>query len=118
MTVLETLFSEMEALKIRDIRSYDLLGRSILADTFVLSTADSITQMEAVRNRAGEVMKKAGYRLKNPNEEYEGGWLLLDFGDVIVHVFLEELRSFYNLDAIMEKGDIGAEELELLKSRA
>ncbi|MGC8765733.1 MAG: ribosome silencing factor [Brevinematia bacterium] len=98
--MLKTVLSEMERLKLRNIILYNSGGLSIIADYFLLSTADSLIQMEGIRNRLIELMDEYGVNLKNPLEEWHDGWCLLDFGNLIIHIFLEEIRSFYNLEGI------------------
>jgi ribosome-associated protein len=98
----KTVVHDLEKLKLTDIKSYDLSRKSIIADYFVIATAESLMQLDAARNRLLETLGKLGIRLRNPLEGFDGGWLLLDFGNVIIHVFLEEMRAFYHLDAILE----------------
>jgi|GEM_PF-1462232 ribosome-associated protein len=109
-TPLEKLLSpvivEIQKLKVHDLRVVDASGYSLLADYFVIGTVDSLTQLEAVRNRVIEEMEKNNWYLRNPLEPWEGGWLLLDFGDLIIHLMLQELRSFYSLDVLIEGREI------------
>jgi ribosomal silencing factor RsfS len=58
--------------------------------------------MESARNNLIETMGMRSYYLHNPIEDWRGGWCLLDFGDIIIHIFLEEKRSFYNLEDLFE----------------
>ena len=103
MTKINRILDELESLKIRDIKLYNAEGKSILADYFILGTADSAIQLEGVRTKLVDLLWKE-YRasLKNPEENWHGGWCLLDFSDIVIHIFLEETRSFYHLDALME----------------
>jgi ribosome-associated protein len=102
MKLLSGLLKEMESIKIKDIAFYDAVGKSIFADIYVISTADSMIQIESARNKLIEYMKKNNTFLKNPMEEWHGGWCLLDFGNTIVHIFLEEMRSFYDLESLFQ----------------
>jgi ribosome-associated protein len=105
MDLIEGILKELARLKLRDIKAYDPNGKSILADYFFLSTADSIIQLEAVRNNLIRYMKNNKISLKNGMEEWHGGWCLLDFGEIIIHIFLEERRSFYQIDRLMESSE-------------
>ncbi len=96
------IISELERLKLRNIVAYDGKEISIIADNYIVSTADSLMQIEGVRNGLIEVMEKEGFILKNNLEEWHDGWCLMDFGDIIVHIFLEEVRSFYNIEGLFE----------------
>ncbi|MCX7881691.1 MAG: ribosome silencing factor [Brevinematales bacterium] len=100
------VIEEIQKLKVRSLRIVDASGYSLLADMFVIGTVDSVVQLEAVRNRLIEEMEKHGWMLKNPLESWEGGWLLLDFGDMIFHLMLEELRSFYGIDTLIEGREV------------
>lgn len=115
MKILQGLLKELESLKIRDIKLYNSEGKSILADYFILSTADSIIQLEAVRSKLLDYTRKHNIGLKNPLEEWQGGWCLLDFGNFIVNIFLEEKRSFYDLDGLLLGAGFSIEEITLLK---
>ncbi len=102
MNLLKPLLEEIRRLKMTDIRLYDSRGHSIFADHFLIATAASVIQMEAARNSLVDLMKKNHVRLRNPMENFRGGWCLLDFGNIIVHLFLEETRQFYGLDSLFE----------------
>ncbi len=115
MKLLTGIIKEIEKLKIRDIKVYNGLGKSMLADYFIVSTADSIIQLEAVRNKLIDYMDKHKVILKNPMEEWHGGWSLLDFGDIIVHTFLEELRSFYDIDSLLTGESYHIDKIKALK---
>lgn len=84
--------------KATDIRLLEVSGLTIVADYFVICTAGSSTQARAIAN---EVRKKLKEHDKSPigvEGNAEGWWVLLDFGDVIVHVFQEDARQFYAID--------------------
>lgn len=105
MKLLQLIKKELERLNLADIKIFDAEGKSILADYFLVSTADSLIQVEASRNKLIELMHKQGIYLKNNLEEWHGGWCLMDFGHIIIHVLLEERRSFYQLDRIFENAE-------------
>lgn len=102
MQLMDGVLKEIADLKFKDVKQYESRGRSIFADHFIIATADNTVQMEAARNNLVEFMKKNGIRLKNPMEDWHGGWCLLDFGNIIVHIFMEESRRFYDLDSLFE----------------
>jgi len=86
--------------KAEDIRAYDIHGLTVVADSFVLCTATSEPQMKAVVSSVREGMREAGVRLLHDEGRTDGGWILLDFGTVILHVFRKEAREFYDLDGL------------------
>ena len=90
----------LEDKKAEDIKVLDLKGMSNIADCFVIASGNNINQMRAMADEVEEKMFKAGFSLHH-TEGYQGGvWILLDYGDVVVHLFNKENRSFYNLDKV------------------
>jgi ribosome-associated protein len=88
-----------EAHKAIDVVVLDL-GESVLADYFVVAAGRSRLQVHAIADGVAEAMAQAGVRLGH-REGYEAArWVLLDYGDVVVHVFSEEERRFYALERL------------------
>jgi len=87
-----------------DIRLLDISGVSVIADYFVIASASNISQVQALVDNVEEQMHKAGY--KEPRVEGHGPstWVLMDYEDIIVHIFSEEDRAFYNLERIWKDG--------------
>ena len=95
-----------------DIKIIDVTGISVLADYFIIANGNSDSQVNALVDNVEEELHKAGYPLKQREGQASGSWVLLDFGDIIVHVFDRENRLFYDLERIWKDGkDISAEEL-------
>ena len=95
-----------------DIKIIDITGISVLADYFIIANGNSDSQVNALVDNVEEELHKAGYPLKQREGQASGSWVLLDFGDIIVHVFDRENRLFYDLERIWKDGkDISAEEL-------
>ena len=96
-----------------DIKIIDITGISVLADYFIIANGTSDSQVNALVDNVEEELHKAGYSLKQREGQASGSWVLLDFGDIIVHVFDKENRLFYDLERIWKDGkDITPEELE------
>ncbi len=87
-----------------DIRLIEIAEITSIADYFVIASGGSTTQVQAMSNHVEEKMKEAGYVLKGKEGLRGGRWILLDFGDVIVHNFHEEERRIYNLEKIWADG--------------
>jgi ribosome-associated protein len=83
-----------------DIALLDIRHLSALADYFVLCSASSERQIRAVFESVDETLGKEGVRLLRRDGSPESGWVLLDFGDLIVHVFSPEQRAYYRLDQL------------------
>jgi ribosome-associated protein len=78
----------------------DMQGVSLLADYFVLCDAESVPQFRAIVEEVEKRAKAAGGRCLHVEGEPTSGWVLLDYGSVVVHVFDPELRAYYNLEEL------------------
>ena len=84
--------------KAEDIISIDLAGKSSIADYMVIATGRSARQLNAMAQHLDEKLTKRGVKRVSIEGLTQGEWVLLDGGDVIVHLFKPEVRSFYNLE--------------------
>ena len=89
-----------------DIKIIDITGISVLADYFIIANGTSDSQVNPLVDNVEEELHKAGYSLKQREGQASGSWVLLDFGDIIVHVFDKENRLFYDLERIWKDGKI------------
>ena len=87
-----------------DIRAIDISQISVLADYFIIANGSSESQVRALVDNVEEQLDKVGVQAKQREGVGLGSWVLLDFGDVIVHVFDKENRLFYNLERIWSDG--------------
>lgn len=95
-----------------DIKIIDITGVSVLADYFIIANGNSDSQVNALVDNVEEELHKAGYHLKQREGRANSSWILLDFEDIIVHVFDKDNRLFYDLERIWKDGkDITVEEL-------
>jgi len=84
-----------------DVVTLTLGSASSVADFFVIATANSEPQLRAVSDFIErQVREKFGVHTSSNAENNEGGWVLLDFGNVIVHIMTPEMRSRYNLEGL------------------
>ena len=90
----------------QDIKIIDISEISIMADYFVVASGSSSTQIQALVRNVEENLHKAGYVMKRMEGDKNSSWVLLDFGDVVVHVFNREDRLFYDLERIWSDGKI------------
>jgi ribosome-associated protein len=86
-----------------DIVMLDLRGLTTIADYFVVCTAESERQIRAVTAAIDEELVKSGARNPKTEGSAETGWVLLDFSDVIIHVFSPEQREFYRLERLWKQ---------------
>ena len=84
----------------KDILLLDLRQATPLVDFFVIATADSRRQGNAIAGEIDQEMKRLGERKLGMEGSEEGRWVLIDYGDFVVHVFSSEARSYYSLEDI------------------
>lgn len=99
-------------LKARDIRAYDVRDLTVVADSLVLCSASSEPQLKAIYTEVKEGMREEGIRALRSEGSFKGGWLVIDFGDIVFHLFREEARQFYDLDGLWgdaPRVDLGVE---------
>jgi len=112
MTLEPRLASVVEAARSKKafrIRLFDVTGIASFTDTFAFMSGGSDRQNRAIADAVEEKLKESGHRPLSREGEQNGNWILLDFGDLIVHVMDEETRGFYNLEGLWKEG----RELEL-----
>ena len=86
--------------KARNIVILDIRGLSMMADFFVICSANSRTQVKAVAEYVRDVLEEKGLKCKGIEGRDEAKWVLIDFGDVIVHVFMDDERAFFNIERL------------------
>ena len=94
--------------KAQDILHIDLRGRSSLADGLVIASGRSQRHVGAIADHLLRLLKDEGYGKARVEGLPACDWVLIDTGDVIVHLFRPEVRSFYNIEKIWEVGRAGA----------
>ena len=102
----------LEDKKGEDIKVIDISEISVLADYFIIVGGNNRSQIQAMADNVDELIGKNGGRLKQIEGYDAGNWVLLDFQDVIVHIFDKDNRLFYDLERIWRDGkEIKTEEL-------
>ena len=94
------LAKALDSKKGQDIKVLRTEGLTTLADYFVICTAGSNTQIKAMSDACEEAMEKQGEQAHHIEGHRGGTWLLMDFSCVVVHVFTEETRQFYDLERL------------------
>lgn len=90
--------------KALDIKVIDISNVSLIADYFVIASATNQNQMSALVRNVDEKLDTNGYHLKSQEGNNYSSWILLDYTDIIVHVFTQEDRNFYNLEKLWQDG--------------
>ena len=83
-----------------DTKVLDIREISVIADYFIICSGRSAPQVQAIAENIQERLDKEEVLISHQEGQREGNWVLLDYGDVIVHVFLEEEREFYKLERL------------------
>ena len=95
-----TIAGALDSKKGLDIKVLETGALTTLADYFVICTATSTTQIKAMSDACEEAMEKNGERVHHIEGHRGGTWILLDFSSVVVHIFNEEAREFYDLERL------------------
>ena len=102
----------LEDKKAEDIRVIDISEVSVLADYFLIASGKNRNQLQALADEVEEKLGRAGYPMKQSEGYDSANWILLDFGDIIIHLFDQENRLFYDLERIWKDGkEVSIEEL-------
>lgn len=97
-------YQALDDKKGEEIKVIDISQISVIADYFLIANGNSDSQVRALVDSVEEALGKAGYEVKQREGYGAGSWVLLDFGDIIVHVFDKENRLFYDLERIWRDG--------------
>lgn len=90
--------------KAEDIKIIDISQVSVIADYFIIAGGNNRSQIQALCDNAEEKLGKAGYPIKQIEGYDTANWILMDFGDIIVHIFDKENRLLYDLERIWRDG--------------
>lgn len=95
-----------------DIKVIDIRGISVVADYFMIANGTNKNQVQAIVDNVQKELERAGYQMKQMEGYRAGSWVLLDFNDIIIHIFDKENRLFYDLERIWKDGvEVSLEEL-------
>ncbi len=94
----------LEEKKAEDVKVIDIREVSTIADYFIIANGSNQNQLQAMRDAVDEELYKAGYHAKQIEGNSYSTWILMDYNDIIVHVFSKEDRLFYDLERIWKDG--------------
>ncbi len=89
-----------------DIKAIDISEISPIADYFIIASASNPNQLSAMQEEVDRMMYENGRQAKSVEGNNKSTWILMDYEDIIVHLFSEEDRAFYNLERIWQDGII------------
>ena len=103
MTLEEQVRRIVQALEDRkgtDVKVYDVRGKSALADYYIVATGAAAPHLKALVAESQRVMKEEGVSSYRTSGDPESGWIVVDYIDIIVHVFSPEARAYYALEKL------------------
>ena len=109
-TILDTVLASLDEAKAEEVNHIEITGKSALADHMVVTSGRSHRHVNAVSDRLLRDLKTAGHGTPKVEGMPACDWVLVDTGDVIVHIFRPEVREFYNLEKMWQqvaRGEVG-----------
>lgn len=104
--MVKIVIEALEDKKAEDIKIIDISEVSVLADYFLIAGGNNSSQIQALCNNVEEKLGKAGFACKQIEGYETANWILMDFGDIIVHIFDKENRLLYDLERIWRDGKL------------
>ena len=104
-SVHELILDQLDEDQAQDVVSIPLEGKSSIADHMIIASGRSTRQVAAIATHLAERLKKEGHGAPRIEGLPAADWVLIDAGDVVVHLFRPEVRSFYNLERMWGFGD-------------
>jgi len=103
--LMKVIVNALEDLKAIDIQVLDVAEVAGFTDLMIIASGNSGRQVKALADRVVERCKNSGVRPQGVEGEREGKWILVDLGDIVVHVMDPETRAFYNLEKLWSVGE-------------
>ncbi len=107
--MVKTLATALADKQAREVRVLEVTDLTILADFFIIATATSTTHLRTLSDICEMTMKDLGEPPRHVEGHAGANWVLLDFGVVVVHLFLQETRAFYSLDRLWSDAKVWSE---------
>lgn len=110
--VLDIVIATLDKHKAADINSIDLSGKSNMADYMVIASGGSQRQVAALTDYIMRALKEAGVKDIKLQGLEQADWVLIDAGDIVIHLFRPEVREFYNLDKMWGAALSGSDNID------
>lgn len=104
LNIAKEIVKALDEKKAEDIKTLDISNVSVMADYFIIASGNNRNQLQAICDNVIEKLHKTGHDLKQVEGYDTANWILMDYGDVIVHIFDKENRLFYDLERIWSDG--------------
>lgn len=103
--LMKIAYQAMDEKKASDIRVIDISKISILADYFMIASGSNPNQIHAMADLVEEKLAKEGIHARSVEGYQNASWILMDYQDIVIHIFDQESREFYNLERIWSDGE-------------
>ena len=103
--LLKQVLTALDELKAKDVHEIDVRGKTSIADILVIASGTSTRHVKSLADEVVRFVKKAGMMPLGVEGQREAEWVLVDLGDIIVHVMLPRIREFYGLERLWTVGD-------------
>ena len=104
-TLRKQVLAALDELKAKDVKEIDVRGKTSIADILIIASGTSTRHVKSLADEVVRFVKKAGMMPLGVEGEKEAEWVLVDLGDIIVHVMLPRIREFYGLERLWTVGD-------------
>ena len=104
--VMKLTVDALEEKSAKDIKVLKTEDLTVIANYFVICTATSTTHIRTLADEVEKALEGKGETVRRKEGQRAGGWVLLDFGCVVVHLFLDESREFYNLERLWGDAEV------------
>jgi ribosome-associated protein len=104
----QRVVAALEDLKAKDVREIDVRGKTSIADILFIASGTSARHVKSIADEVIKFAKEAGVMPLGVEGQTEAEWVLVDLGDIIVHVMMPRIREFYGLERLWTVGDDGA----------
>ncbi len=105
----QRVVAALEDLKAKDVREIDVRGKTSIADILFIASGTSARHVKSIADEVIKFAKEAGVMPLGVEGQTEAEWVLVDLGDIIVHVMMPRIREFYGLERLWTVGDDGAQ---------
>ena len=103
---LKTMIDALDEKKAENIQLIDISEVSTIADYFIITNGTNTSQIQALSDHVEEMLSKNGIRPKSIEGYNTANWILMDYSDILVHIFDQESRGFYDLERIWRDGKV------------